>query len=723
MYLSEIREKERIRLESAADRLMFEDIPAADSINELETTAAAVEYILGEYGLRVPKPEVLETKRQIIDTMLDQAGVMSEEINVNEGTYRKNGYWVLGYKEDSAEAVVLRPGMFTYRYVDKNRQSNILRNNVKLKDQGFIIYRPLDLNKKPVLSMLAFITKQLSGKDFLGIILLAFLSSAFGLALPYFTSKLFGSWVYLPEGMRGYFVQGFVLLLAVGIFCRILAVVRDYLTTRMKLRISGQVQSAIMSRILFIPYADYADSSVGKMSKKISAGRELSSSFVDFFMDSLVTFIALFICVPQMAFYGPSLVLPALLILGTECVIALLAFRVNVDNVDRFLENDMNQNSFTHSVLKGMETIKTSGAEMRMYDSWAKYYHTSVKLKMDPPTILKLKDFLIKTLRDSGYLVLLIIAIATATKKSDFMAAGASFLYMNNVIIAILVKLESFFLMGPLVRQISNLYVYHKEDTENLKEYVTKLKGNINLNNVKYSYDTCRVLNGITMEIKAGQKVAILGESGCGKSTLLQLILGLIQPDEGSVCYDGATISMLNMRSVRKKIATVAPFSKIITGTVYDNIAFSCSEDLTRQDAYEAAKKAAVDNFIDALPEEMDTEISESYSGGLSGGQRQGILLARAFAKKPSVIILDEATSALDNLTQKRVLDSIYASDATVIMVAHRLSTVMECDKIFCLEGGRIREEGTYEELMDLNGIFKELVKRQQLIDNEHISF
>ena len=715
MYLSEEREKERIRLEKAGDMLLLEDVQTNDNRNVLDTTANAVQYVLNEFGIEAQLPPVLLTKRQIIDTMLDQSGVMSEEINVNEGGFKKNEYWVLGFMEDSEEAVVLRPGMFGYRCIDKDMRSFFLTKKVRLKDEGFIIYRPLDLQKKPVRSMLSFILKQLSVRDFASIIILAFLASLFGLALPYFNAKVFGNWIDLQNGISGYLLQGFVQLLLIGLLCRSFAAIKDFLTTRMKLRISGQVQSAIMSRILLIPYADYADTSVGKMSKKISAGRELSSSFVDFFMDSLVTFISLFICVPQMAFYGPHLVIPAIIILVTECTIAFVAFKANVINVDKFLENDMNQNSFTHSVLKGMETIKTSGAEMRMYDIWARYYNTAAKLKMNPPAILKLKDFIIRTLKENGYLVILLIAIATRTPKSDFMAFGASYIYVNSAISAILLKVESFFLMGPLIKQINNLYLYHSEDSEYMKEYVTSIKGDVSLQNVSFSYDTCKVLDGISMDIAAGEKVAIVGESGSGKSTLLMLILGLIQPDEGCVCYDQTPLGMLNLRSLRKKIATVAPFSKIIAGTFFENIIFSCSDPVTIEEAYTAAKKAAIDDFIDSHQEKMDTEISDSYSGGLSGGQRQGVLLARAFAKNPSVIILDEATSALDNLTQKKVLDSIYATKATVIMVAHRLSTVMQCDKIFCLQNGRIVESGTYQELMDLNGVFHELVRRQQI--------
>ena len=172
MYLSEEREKERIRLEKAGDMLLLEDVQTSDNKNVLDTIANAVQYVLNEFGIEAQLPPVLLTKRQIIDTMLDQSGVMSEEINVNEGGFKKNEYWVLGFMEDSEEAVVLRPGMFGYRCIDKDMRSFFLTKKVRLKDEGFIIYRPLDLQKKPVRSMLSFILKQLSVRDFASIIIL-----------------------------------------------------------------------------------------------------------------------------------------------------------------------------------------------------------------------------------------------------------------------------------------------------------------------------------------------------------------------------------------------------------------------------------------------------------------------------------------------------------------------------------------------------------------------
>ena len=154
-------------------------------------------------------------------------------------------------------------------------------------------------------------------------------------------------------------------------------------------------------------------------------------------------------------------------------------------------------------------------------------------------------------------------------------------------------------------------------------------------------------------------------------------------------------------------------FTKVFPGTVLDNICFT-SEQTSEEVAWDAAEKASIASVIRKLPLGMDTEISEGNGGGFSGGQKQRLMLARAFAQNPSILILDEATSALDNISQHEVLESVYALGCTVLMVAHRLSTVVNCDRIIMLKDGKIVEDGNYETLVNNNGAFAELVRRQQ---------
>lgn len=229
----------------------------------------------------------------------------------------------------------------------------------------------------------------------------------------------------------------------------------------------------------------------------------------------------------------------------------------------------------------------------------------------------------------------------------------------------------------------------------------------------RYGEDAPYILKDISLKVKPGEYVAIVGKTGCGKSTLMRLLLGFEIPETGAIYFDGKDISGLDPSSLRKKIGTVMQSSGLFQGDIYSNIVITDPE-LTLQDAWEAAEKAGIADDIRRMPMGMHTIISEGQ-GGISGGQRQRIMIARAIAPKPKLLLFDEATSALDNKSQKQVADALDQMGCTRIVIAHRLSTIRHCDRILVLDGGQIIEDGNYEELIAKNGFFADLVERQRL--------
>ena len=221
------------------------------------------------------------------------------------------------------------------------------------------------------------------------------------------------------------------------------------------------------------------------------------------------------------------------------------------------------------------------------------------------------------------------------------------------------------------------------------------------------------VIDDLSLKIRAGQYVAIVGSTGCGKSTLMRLMLGFEKPQKGAVYYDGKDLNSIDQRSLRRKIGVVLQDGKLFQGDIYSNIVISAPH-LSLDDAWDAAEMAGIADDIRRMPMGMHTIISEG-SGGVSGGQRQRLMIARAIAPKPKILMFDEATSALDNITQKIVSDSLDKLKCTRIVIAHRLSTIKQCDRIIYLEKGKIVEDGTYDELIAQNGKFAELVERQRL--------
>jgi ABC-type bacteriocin/lantibiotic exporter with double-glycine peptidase domain len=238
-----------------------------------------------------------------------------------------------------------------------------------------------------------------------------------------------------------------------------------------------------------------------------------------------------------------------------------------------------------------------------------------------------------------------------------------------------------------------------------------ELSGAIEVSHVSFRYEVDKplVLKDMSFRIPAGQLIALVGPSGCGKSTLLRLLLGFEDPETGVIQYDGMDLKSLDASSVRRQMGVVLQNSFPFRGDILSNIIGS--KPLTIDDAWEAARLSGLDQDIKQMPMGMHTVITES--GGISGGQRQRLMIARAIVSKPRILLFDEATSALDNQTQAIVTRSVDGLKATRVVIAHRLSTVMHADKIIVLDQGKVVQSGAYADLIQQEGLFAELAKRQ----------
>jgi ABC-type bacteriocin/lantibiotic exporter with double-glycine peptidase domain len=241
-----------------------------------------------------------------------------------------------------------------------------------------------------------------------------------------------------------------------------------------------------------------------------------------------------------------------------------------------------------------------------------------------------------------------------------------------------------------------------------------RLSGKLALDRVTFRYQAQGpvVLANVSLHAEAGEFIALVGPSGSGKSTLLRLLLGFDDPECGTVYYDGRDLARLDVVAVRRQLGTVLQQSQIMAASIFENIA--AGGLLTRHDAWEAARAAGLAEEIAALPMGMHTFV-DAGGRNLSGGQRQRLLLARALARKPAIVLLDEATSALDNRTQAIVTASLERLQATRLVIAHRLSTIRQAHRIYVLDGGQIVQQGTFAELAHQDGVFAQLMARQEV--------
>ena len=265
------------------------------------------------------------------------------------------------------------------------------------------------------------------------------------------------------------------------------------------------------------------------------------------------------------------------------------------------------------------------------------------------------------------------------------------------------------------VNSIGDILRCHDMEDYRGKEKLDNVKGDISFEHVafRYQHSDTNVLDDLNMDVKAGQTIALVGGSGAGKTTIINLVIGFMQATGGKVKIDGKDMSELDLRSFRSHIAVVPQQSILFTGTIRDNITYG-SDDITDEKLCEVIKAANLDDFIESLPEGLNTMITE-HGSNLSGGQRQRISIARAFVRNPKILILDEATSALDSISEKKIQNAIsnLVKDRTTLIVAHRLSTIKDADKIAVIGQGGLREYGSYDELMAKKGEFYELKMMQ----------
>lgn len=271
----------------------------------------------------------------------------------------------------------------------------------------------------------------------------------------------------------------------------------------------------------------------------------------------------------------------------------------------------------------------------------------------------------------------------------------------------------------PHLKRLKPLIDAATESTEERKS-PGELSGEIELSGVTFRYvpNGPSVLDDLSLKIQPGEYVAIVGPSGSGKSSLLRLLLGFEQPESGSVFYDGRALNTLEIGAVRRQLGVVLQDTRLATGSLYENICGGV--ELPLEKAWEAARQAGLDADISQMPMGMNTIVSEGVNT-LSGGQRQRIMIARAIARTPRILLFDEATSALDNQTQATVATSLDRLSATRIVMAHRLSTVRNADRIVMLIGGKIAQVGSYSELITMPGPFAEFARRQ-LLQSEPIA-
>ena len=726
---------EQIRARKDADRAVFEDSfqqmagavmgrRMTEALNDdRQITEDAIGEILKFYHVKPQEvPESIQDMNEVLEYLLRPSGFMRRNVTLEKGWYHDAAGAMLATRTDDGSVVALLPfGLNRYRFFDRKTGKMVFLNKSTedmIEKEAIAFYKPFPLAKMNVGSLVKYILQQIAPADIALLVVSMLAVTGIGMLTPRLNNLLFSD--VLASGSVRALLGIAIFMICVGISSLLLSSVQSLLTTRIGTKLNLSIEAATMMRILSLPADFFKDYSAGELSNRSQYINGLCNQIVSMALSTGLTSLFSLIYISQIFLYAPSLVAPALLVTLLTLLITVVQIFVRVRVTRQRMMLASKESGMSYQLISGIQKIRLSGAERRAFARWGGLYAKEAELEYNPPMFLKVSSVLTLAVSLLGTMAMYFSAVKGGVSVAEYYAFNSAYGMVNGAFMALAGIAAGVANIKPVLEMARPILEAVPEVAED-KQVITRLSGGIELNNVTFRYqeDMPAILDDLSLKIRPGQYVAVVGKTGCGKSTLMRVMLGFEIPQKGAVYYDGRDIKKIDLKSLRRRIGAVMQNGKLFTGDIFSNITISAPW-LTLDDAWEAAEKAGMADDIRNMPMGMHTLISEGQ-GGISGGQRQRLLIARAIAPKPKILIFDEATSALDNLTQKQVSEALDAMKCTRIVIAHRLSTIRQCDRIIVLDHGKIIEDGSYEELIAKSGFFADLVARQRLDDTAYV--
>ena len=692
-----------------------------DELDASIQAASAAEEILRWYHItpRPLPPQVTDFYDQI-DYLTRPHGIMYRQVILPSGWWKDAVGPMIGFLKEDRMPVALLPGSLSgYSFLDPHTGKSVTLNNTTetlLDENGICFYWPFPLKALNVKDLLKYVLSMRTPADHVMILLFMAIASGLGILSTRASYLLMGT--VLKSGSTRVLsgIAAFIISLSI---CQMLTSVTSSMITQ---RIDGkrdiQVRAAVMMRILSLPPSFFKQYSSGDLSLRSSYINQLVSTVYSMVYGASLNSLFSLVYISQIFKYAPALVIPALCVIAANIVLYITTSLLQIQVSRQRMKLSTKESGMSYSIISGIQKIRLGGAEKRVFSRWGNLYAKKIRSMYNPHWFIKNNATISTAIGLVGTLVIYSVAIKSRLSYEEYYAFYSAYGMVYGAFLGITSLATQFAGVKPIIEMIEPILKEVPEISEG-KEYLTGISGNIEVSHVTFRYEPSMpyVLNDLSFKINGGQYIAIVGKSGCGKSTLVRLLLGFETPEKGAIYYDGKDLSNIDLKSLRQKIGTVTQNGKLFSGSIYENIVISAPW-LTMNDAWEAAEIAGLADDIRAMPMGMHTMIAEG-AGGFSGGQKQRMMIARAIAPKPKILIFDEATSALDNITQKKVSDALDNLNCTRIVIAHRLSTIQHCDRIIVLDNGHIIEDGTYEQLIENDGFFADLVARQIVEEKE----
>ncbi len=722
----ELAERERARLkEEAHARLLQETLTELSDVTRgrpaqarhRDPLAAALLEIARALGLRQP-PALVPTEGALQDRVRHLAGVLrlrTRRILLEHEWWTRDNGPLLGFlAEDERPVALLRDRGDRYELYDPQTRTTTRLSRAEaqhLHPFGYGFFRTLPgraLGRRDLLGFAFFDVR----RDLVTALLLGTLVGLLGTIFPLVMGHVFDA--VIPGAERGLLQQIVLLLVGLAMGSTVLGLVRSIALARVSTKMSTSVQAAVWDRLLSLPVRFFRSYTSGDLADRAMGIDRIHRALSGSMLSSVISVLFGTWYLALLLVYDVRLALAAIGLLGVPLLLSLgssvsqLRFQREAAALRGRLSGLLAQ------LFDGIAKIRVAGLEPVAFHLWAREFRELRGLRYR------------STLLDiwMGGLGSFYPAITTAV-IFYLAAAGLGERLTTGQFLAFFAALTIF--MGSLLGLLENGLVListiplwerarpileAEVEADSHKEHPGRLTGDIEVSHLSFRYtpDQPMVLDQVSFRVAAGEFVAVVGASGCGKSTLLRILLGFEQPVTGSVLYSGQPLSSLDVREVRRQLGVVLQDSRVLSGSIRDNICGAYVLD--DEQVWQALRQAGLAADVEAMPMGLHTIVSHGGSS-LSGGQRQRLMIARAIVNEPKILLLDEATSALDNRTQAIVSSSLESLRVTRIVIAHRLSTIQNADRILVMDRGRIVDQGRYDELVAREGPFRELARRQ----------
>ncbi|MBW4458208.1 MAG: NHLP bacteriocin export ABC transporter permease/ATPase subunit, partial [Nostoc indistinguendum CM1-VF10] len=688
----------------------------------LLVVAGAVGRCLG-VKIRPPaKSENLKRVKEPLEAIVRASRLRMRQILLRDNWWEQDCGPLVAYTQEDNRPIALLPVSPTHYEIFDPSLGNRLPVDAliasTLAPVAYMFYRSLPDKVLKAGDLFRFALKN-RGRDILIVFLTGIAATLLGMLTPHATAILIDN--AIPDSDRGLLLQVGLGLLVAAFGTAVFRLAQGFALLRVETISDASTQAAVWDRLLNLPVSFFRQYTTGDLQSRVTSISTIRRLLSGTTLITLITGLFSLLNLGLLFYYSWKLALVAVAVAVVVIAVTTLSGMLLVRKVRPLLEIKGNIFGQTVQLINGISKLRVAGAQERGFASWSKNYSRQIKLELSTqnvedgvalfntvmPTITSgiLFWFTIQQLQEAQTTGAIGLTIGTFLA---FNSAFGTFIKgatdASNTVTGALQVVPQWKRAQPILETIPEVDL-NKADPG-------QLMGKIAVDHATFRYrqDGPLILDDVSLYAEPGEFIALVGGSGSGKSTIFRLLLGFETPEDGTIYYDGQDLSGLDVEAVRRQLGVVLQNGRIMSASIFDNIASGAQ--ITLDEAWEAARMSGFAEDVAAMPMQMHTVISEG-GGNLSGGQRQRLLIARALALKPRILLFDEATSALDNKTQAIVSESLDKLQVTRIVIAHRLSTIRNAHRIYVLQAGRVVQQGTFQELAVVEGLFAQLMARQ----------